>query len=129
VLDPDLVWLAEDQGQPVGVAITLPDLHQALHKMNGRLLPFGWWYALRRSTYINRVRFFAMGVLPGYRRRGIEAAFYVETFLAGVRKGYQRAELSLVAETNTMMQHIADSLGARHYKTYRVYEKRIDPEP
>jgi GNAT superfamily N-acetyltransferase len=127
VIDADLVWMAEDQGQPVGAAITLPDLHQALHRMNGRLLPAGWWYLLRRNAYINRARFFAMGVLPAYRRRGIEAAFYVETFLEGVRKGYQRAELSLVAETNTMMQRIAESLGARCYKTYRVYEKPIAP--
>ena len=34
-------------GETVGVAITVPDINQVLRKMNGRLLPFGWWHFLR----------------------------------------------------------------------------------
>lgn len=124
-LDPDLVFLAEAQGEVVGASITLPDLNQVLHRMNGRLFPAGWWHLLRRKAYINAARFFAMGVLPAYRQRGIEAAFYFETFREAVQKGYQRAELSLVVESNTMMRRSAEAFGARIYKTYRVYEKPL----
>ena len=38
-----------DTGESVGVAITVPDINQVLKKMNGRLLPFGWWHFLRRA--------------------------------------------------------------------------------
>jgi GNAT superfamily N-acetyltransferase len=125
-IDPDLVFLAEAKGEIVGVSLTLPDMNQVLHRMNGRLFPTGWWYVLRRQHYITTARFFAMGVLPSYRQRGIEAAFYYETFREAVQKGYQRAELSLVAENNTMMRRSAEAFGARIYKTYRIYEKKLD---
>ena len=34
--------------ETVAVAITVPDVNQVLRRMNGRLLPFGWWHFLRR---------------------------------------------------------------------------------
>jgi GNAT superfamily N-acetyltransferase len=127
IVDPDLVLLAEARGEVVAASITLPDFNQVLHHMNGRLLPFGWWHILRRQRYLDTVRFFAMGVIPAYRHKGIEAAFYYDTFCAAVQKGYQRAELSLVVESNTMMHRSAEAFGAHIYKTYRVYEKEVQP--
>ena len=42
ILDEDWAMIAEKDGEVVGAALTLPDVDQALAKMNGRLLPFGW---------------------------------------------------------------------------------------
>src|SRR3954470_21380098 len=36
--------VAEKDGDTVGMAITVPDLNQVLKRMNGRLLPLGWWH-------------------------------------------------------------------------------------
>lgn len=124
-IDPDLVWVAEVGEQIVGVAITLPDFNQLLRTMNGRLLPFGWWRLLSGRAQIDTARVFAMGIVPEYRKRGIDAVLYYETFRAAIRKGYQRAELSLIVEHNTAMRRTIESLGARIYKTYRVYEKPL----
>jgi GNAT superfamily N-acetyltransferase len=124
-IDTDLVWVAEVDGQMVGVSITLPDMNQVLHKMNGRLLPFAWRHLVFGRRKIDTARFFAMGVLPEYRQRGIDAVFYYETFREAVRKGYVRAELSLIAEENLLMRRPIESLGARIAKTYRVYEKAL----
>jgi len=123
--DPDLVWLAEAGDQVVGVAITLPDLNQVLHAMNGRLLPFGWWRLLFGRSHIDTARVFALGIVPEYRNRGIDAVLYYETFREAMRKGYQRAELSLIVESNMAMRRTVEALGARIYKTYRVYEKLL----
>ena len=51
VFDRNWFMVAEkvDTGESVGVAITVPDINQVLKKMNGRLLPFGWWHFLRRA--------------------------------------------------------------------------------
>lgn len=125
ILDPDLVFIAEVGGTPVGVSITLPDYNQVLHRMNGRLLPLGWLKLLRARAYIDTVRVFAMGILPEYRQRGIDALFYYETFREGVRKGYRRAELSLIVENNMPMRRVIEGLGAWVNKTYRVFEKHI----
>ena len=41
--------------------------------------------------------------------------------------GIRRVELSWVLEDNAPMRHLAESVAARPYKTYRVYEKLIAP--
>jgi GNAT superfamily N-acetyltransferase len=125
VIDPELVFIAEDGGRPAGVSISLPDYNQLLRRLDGRLLPFGWWHLLTGRTRIDALRVFAMGVLPPYRRRGVEALFYARTLEAAARKGYRWAELSLIAENNTLMRHNAEAFGARRYKTYRVYQKAL----
>ena len=33
----------------------VPDINQVLKRMNGRLLPFGWWHYLRRRRIVDRV--------------------------------------------------------------------------
>lgn len=124
-VDPDLIFVAEAEGWAVGISITLPDLNQPLRRVNGRLLPLGWWHLWRGLKRIDAVRFFAMGIVPAYRHRGIEAVFYAETIREAVRKGYQRAELSLIVESNTMMRRSIEAFGARIAKTYRVYEKQL----
>jgi GNAT superfamily N-acetyltransferase len=125
LLDPDLVWIAEVGQRVVGVSITLPDLNQVVQKMNGRLLPFGWRHLLFGRSRIDTARFFAMGILPEFRLRGIDAVFYYETFREAARKGYQRAELSLIVENNMPMRRPIEALGAHIAKTYRVYEKPL----
>ncbi|MBC7224124.1 MAG: N-acetyltransferase, partial [Anaerolineae bacterium] len=126
-VDPDLIFVAEVDGKPVGVSITLPDMNQPLLHMNGRLFPFGWlkflWY--RRKLHICRV--FAMGVLEEYRGMGIDAVFYYLTAKAAIPKGYTMAEMSWILETNTMMNRAIRFLGGKVYKTYRIYEKALLP--
>lgn len=125
IVDPDLVWIAEVGDRPVGVSITLPDMNQPLLKMNGRLLPLGWRHLVFGRKRIQTARFFAMGIIPEYRQRGIDAVFYYETFRAAIQKGYQRAELSLIVENNAAMRRPIEALGAWINKTYRVYEKPL----
>ena len=59
VLDENWAMIAEKDCEVVGAA--LPDVEQALARMNGRVLPFGWWHFLRRRSYIDRLRVFALG--------------------------------------------------------------------
>ena len=50
VLDENWAMIAEKDGEVVGAGLTLPDVDQALVKMKGRALPFGWIHFLRRKT-------------------------------------------------------------------------------
>jgi GNAT superfamily N-acetyltransferase len=124
-VDPDLIFVAEVDGKPVGVAVTLPDMNQVLLHLNGRLFPFGWlkflWY--RRKVRICRL--FAMGIVEGYRGLGIDAVLYYMTGKAAIPKGYTMAEMSWILENNTMMNRIIRFLGGKVYKTYRIYEKAL----
>ena len=42
-------------------------------KMNGRLLPFGWWHFLAQAQTIDRVRVGFLGVKPEYQHTGVAA--------------------------------------------------------
>ena len=67
----------------------------------------------------------AMGVSEEFRKRGIEGLLYLESFKAAVKKGYERAEMSLILEDNVLMQRGCELMGGKFYKKYRIYEKKI----
>jgi GNAT superfamily N-acetyltransferase len=127
VIDPNLILIAETaDGQPVGVSMALPDLHQALRwSGGGHMFPFGLLKFLWHKRRVNQARMLIMGMIEGYRGRGIDAIFYVETARAALAHGYKRLECGWVLETNTMMNRIVENLGLRRYKTYRIYEKTL----
>jgi GNAT superfamily N-acetyltransferase len=128
VVDPNLVIIAEREGEPVGFAMSLPDLNQALVKLNGRLLPFGLfkllWHTKIRNK-VNRCRVITLGVIPEFRKRGIDSVLYVETFRRAVKHGYPGGEASWVLETNEMMRSAMKQMGFTEYKRYRIVEMPI----
>lgn len=127
IIDPGLVWFAENNnGQPVGFSLALPDINQALAKVNGRLFPFGMFKLLRCKKHIDGVRVLAMGVIPEYRRRGVDAVFYWRTYEEGVKKGHTWGEFSWILEDNEPMKEAATMIGAKPYKTYRIYERALE---
>jgi hypothetical protein len=54
VVDPELALIGEINGEPIGFALALPDVNQAIRHLNGRLFPFGsaklLWHMKRRNT-------------------------------------------------------------------------------
>ena len=125
VIDPHLVFIAEVNGRPAGFSLALPDVNQALIKLNGRLFPVGilklLWHTKIKNK-IDGVRIITMGVVHEFQKRGIDTVFYVATFDVGIKRGYTWAEMSWVLEDNVMMNRVLDLLGATLYKKYRLYE-------
>jgi len=124
--DHDLVFLAEYAGEPIGVAVTVPDLNQALRPARGRLLPFGWLRILRQRRKIDAVRVLILGVRSDWRRRGVDAALYAHTMAEARRKRYRWGEMSWILESNRPMIEVLESFGAERYKTYRIYDLELD---
>ncbi len=125
IIDEDVVMFAELNGEPVGFSLACPDINQALIKLNGRLFPFGIFKLLYYSKKISRLRVIIMGVLPEFRHVGIDAIFYVETYRKALNKGYNWGEFSWILENNSPMNTALLNIGAKVYKTYRIYEKKI----
>ena len=125
IIDFDYVYLAEIKGKPIGFSLTLPDFYQALKKINGRLLPFGWLKLLLASRSINQVRVITLGVVPKYKNRGIDVAFYHKTIQNAMRKGQARGEMSWILEDNDRMINAAKKMGGEIYKIYRIYDKKL----
>jgi hypothetical protein len=128
IVDPNLVFIIEVEGKLAGFSLALPDLNQVLIKLNGRLFPWGMlkllWYTKIKNK-INGARIITLGVVPEFQKRGIETAFYVETFNEGTKKGYTWGEMSWILEDNLLMNRGLQLLGAKVYKKYRLYETQI----
>ena len=115
-------------GDVAGIAISPPDVNQVLKKMNGRLLPLGWWHFLNQRRSIDRVRVGFLGVHPEYQHTGVAACFYMEHFNQAdpERKDVWWAEMGWILEDNPINQGMA-GLGGRVVKTYRVYQRDLQP--
>jgi GNAT superfamily N-acetyltransferase len=113
----------EDTGEVVGMAITVPDLNQVLEKMNGKLLPLGWWHFLRKGRIIDRVRVGFLGVKPEYQHTGVAAKLYEEHFDAAEARPQKGGEMGWILETNTAMNRGMEAMGGKVVKRYRVYER------
>ncbi len=125
VLDENWAMVAErkDTGEVVGAALTLPDYNQVLHRLNGRLLPFGWAKALKARKEIDKVRVFALGVKPEYQHTGVAARFYEMHFDAAARTPQTGGEMGWILETNEPMNRAMQGMGGEIVRRFRVYEQ------
>lgn len=125
LIDPTLCLIAEANGKPVGFSLVLPDYNQVLRRLNGRLFPFGiikfLWYRRR----IDSIRILTLGLIPGFRRRGLDAMMYLRIFQASQRRGYHWGEASWLLEDNWEIRRGMERCGGRIYKTHRIYEKSL----
>jgi GNAT superfamily N-acetyltransferase len=126
VFDRDWFMVAETpQGEPVGVAITIPDVNQVLARMGGRLLPLGWWKYLRKSRVIDQCRVGFLGVKPEYQHTGVAALLYMEHFDNAERLPITQGEMGWILETNIGMNRGMQAMHGRIVKRYRLYERRF----
>ncbi|MCG2842362.1 N-acetyltransferase [Sandaracinobacter sp. RS1-74] len=129
---PHQVLIAEYEGEPVAFIISIPDLNQLTLDLNGRLLPFGWakllWRLRNPQTLWFRVPL--MGVrqkLQATRTASMLAFMMIEQVRrTGVsRHGAEWAEIGWILEDNGPMISIAEAIGAKITKTYRIFEREL----
>lgn len=131
LVGPDWFAIGEVEGEPAAMAVTLPNLNEAIRDLNGRLLPFGWakllWRLKVRGVRTGRMPL--MGVRKKYHAtaKGAALALGVMVKIHAYHRahGKQRAELSWILEDNTRMHEMIRLVGAEPYKTYRIYEKSL----
>jgi GNAT superfamily N-acetyltransferase len=129
VFDPDWFMVSErvDTGEPVAIAITVPDINQVLKRMNGRVLPLGWLAFLRRRRTIDRCRVGFLGVKPEYQHTGVAAQLYIEHFDMARVSRVKWGEMGWILETNVAMNRGMEAMNGRVVKRYRMYERRLEP--
>jgi GNAT superfamily N-acetyltransferase len=122
LLVEDWAMIAEKDGEVVGAALTLPDFNQVLAKMNGRLLPLGWWHFLVGRRKIDRVRVFALGVKREYQHLGVAAALYKRHRETATWMPQKGGQTGWILETNKGMNRAMEGMGGTIGATYRLYE-------
>jgi len=122
ILKPELVLVGEVEGRAVGFALALPNINLALKHAGGRLFPLGLFKILYHQRLIKELRVVALGVIEEYRTVGVAAGFYAELIRNARRLGFGLSEMSWILEDNVLMNRSLKTMGAKKYKTYRIYE-------
>ncbi|CAN5632989.1 GNAT family N-acetyltransferase [soil metagenome] len=125
IVNPRICAIAEVDGEPVGFALGLPDFNMALRHVNGRLFPLGLIKLLWHRRNIDTARTLTLGVRPGFRNRGLDAALVAHINLEANAVGIWRSECSWILEDNWEMRRMLERVGGVADKTYRIYEKPL----
>lgn len=123
--DLNLVWIAYFENRPVGFIMGFPDLNEIMAKLNGCLFPLGFLRILFGRKSIQGMRIAALGVLPSYRRLGIETLLIHLVHERVNTRPYRRSEFSVVMEDNLPMRNLLESFGFRICRRFRLYQKEI----
>jgi GNAT superfamily N-acetyltransferase len=125
VADPGLVRFAFIKGIPAAVMGAFPDPYFPMK-------PKHRWYGdsdyvrvlrlLRMKTHIPRVRLMFFGIRPDYRNMGIDAILFNEVKTYAITHGYKTCEASLLLEDNHLILSPSEFMGAKRYKTWRIYD-------
>ncbi len=132
-VDTEIALVAEVDGKPAAMCFAIPDVNEMVRDFDGELVkrPLNlmkllWRLRFRRPKH---ARLLMLGVKEEYRashRYGtLAAVLYVEAARRSAARGYLGGELSWTLEDNVMINRGIERMGARRYKTYRVYERPI----
>ena len=120
--EPDLMTVIEINRQPAAICLAVPNINPLLRQYP-RGLPLPLSQPLRKKIRTSRLAI--LGVVPGFRCRGLEALMILRTINIANAKGYTSAELSLIHEKNPMMNKIISETGCPKIKSFRLYQKDI----
>jgi len=128
IVDPGLIRFAFSNGEPVAVLGALPDPNWALR-------PRWRWYGdsdavriarlLAARKRIPRLRLMFFGIRPAYRQMGVDALLFDEAYRYARTRGYRTCEASMLLEENALVIHVAEMMGGRRYKTWRIFERPL----
>src|SRR5437868_2487706 len=132
-VDTEIALIAEVDGKPAAMCFAIPDVNELVKDFDGELikrplnlLKLLWRLRFRRPKH---ARLILLGVKEEYRASHkygtLAAVLYVEVARRGGARGYKGGELGWTLEDNVMINRGIERMGARKYKTYRVYEKAI----
>ncbi len=123
ILDPEFVWFAYCENEPIALFAMIPDFNQALrHIKNGKLNIINTIKLLsfiKRGKF-TRARIFIMGIAEKYQKSGIESAIFwqLENKVMPHKRQYKEIELSWAGDFNPKIVSLYKSTGATHSKTH-----------
>jgi hypothetical protein len=132
IIREDFTYIAEVDGVPQAMMVTLPNINEIIKDLDGKLFPFGvlkllWRLKLKPS--FKTVRVPLMGVRKEYQNSRLSGIMSLGLFEAcrqtATAIGCEEAELSWVLEENTRLSKLLETVGCVKYKTYRLFQKDL----
>ena len=134
LLAPDLTCIVSIDGEPAAMAVALPNVNEMVRDMHGKVFPFGlpkllWRLKVEKPK---SARLILLGIRKKWRYvrkyAALSVFLYAEMNEGAKRLGFREGELGWTLEDNGRVNAGIQMMGARLYKTYRVYERAIGKE-
>lgn len=129
ILDPEMIWFAYHEDEPIALFVMIPDLNQILIRLKGKLdfisiLKFLYY---KRRKVMTRTRILIMGVVAKFQKSGIESAlFWQQEKMMKHKPQYTEVELSWAGDFNPKIISIYESVGGKLAKTHHTYRYLFD---
>lgn len=128
IIDQSVVHLAFVGGEPAAFIGILADLNEMVPRRGGlwdtdivRILR-----VLRNRSRGTLLRLFAFGIVPKFRKIGIDTVMYHESFrYARTFNRFETCEVSWLLENNDLVIRAGESMGGHKTKTWRIYSRQI----
>jgi hypothetical protein len=92
---------------------------------NGRLFPTGFLKLLSAKRKLKTGRMMVMGIKAEHRTRAILPLFIHELYRRAEAMNAAGGEASWILEDNLQMVRAMESMGARLYRKWRIYDRPI----
>ncbi|AKC83733.1 hypothetical protein IMCC26134_14840 [Verrucomicrobia bacterium IMCC26134] len=125
-IDPRLILFAEKDGETLGMIVAIPNMNEIIQRIDGRLLPFGWWRLLRERKRVKGIRLFLLGVKQKARLMGLPALFMRRYHELLMKSDYESLEFSWILEDNKETLTLINRVGGQRVQTLRLYEKPLE---
>ncbi|MGD0524882.1 MAG: hypothetical protein ABSE49_07055 [Polyangiaceae bacterium] len=131
LLMPEITCICSIDGEPAAVALAIPNLNELVRDLDGKLFPLGipkllWRLKVRGPR---TARLILLGIRKKWRNirkyAPLSAFMYAEMNDGAKSLGIQEGELGWTLEDNGRVNAGITMMGAKLYKTYRVFEKPL----
>ncbi|HEY3819832.1 MAG TPA: hypothetical protein VGL81_21850 [Polyangiaceae bacterium] len=131
LLMPEITCICSIDGEPAAVALAIPNLNELVRDFGGKLFPLGlpkllWRLKVRGPR---SARLLLLGIRKKFRNSRkyapLSAFMYAEMNDGAKSLGIKEGELGWTLEDNGRVNAGITMMGAKLYKTYRVYEKPL----
>ena len=134
IIDPNIIFFAYFNEEPIGFFISIPDLNRIIGRFNGK---FGLWQKLRLMWELkvrkscDRIFGIIFGVSPEFHGKGVESAIMARywQFMMGPQNRYKSLELAWIGDFNPVMNRMIENyVCATRHKVHTTYRYLFDRE-
>lgn len=126
-MDPELVFFVYYNDEPVGFCIIIPDINPVLKRLNGKIGVLGLLKIPMYKKEIVGLRGLLFGFKRSHQKLGLPlVAFdHLNRLRTEKKPHYQYLEFGWNLEDNHDINQFEMDLGARIWKRYRIYGKKV----
>ena len=132
IIDPNIIYFAYYNEEPIGFFITVPDLNRLIGKFNGKfgiVQKLRMMWDLKVAKKCDRAFALIFGITPEYHGKGVESAMMVEYwhYIEERNKTYKTMELAWVGDFNPVMNRMVERyVCAEKHKMHTTYRYLFD---